>query len=116
MRPAVQELMTTLLERSRLHGAIDIDDLGDAVTPLGMSPAEIEELMDELERRGVIVRAPTDEPGENTKRLQVVLASARTLTSVLGRRPTIVEIAEHSKLDVIRVRHALAVGRIMGRG
>ena len=115
MRADVQVLMAGLLERSRRHGEIDIDDLGEAVTPLNMSPAEIDELMDEFERRGGVVRAPTVEPGENTERLKGVLAGARALTSVLGRRPNVIEIARHVGMSVRQVRDALAIGRIMGR-
>lgn len=113
MRADVILLIETLLERSLREGGVDIDDLGDAVTPLGLGPFEIEALMDAFEARGGVVHAPAG--GGNTERLKTVLASARTLTSVLGRRPSVTEIAAHAKMDVIHVRHALAVGRVMGR-
>jgi hypothetical protein len=115
MRPSVLELLERLVERSRREGGVDIDAIGDAVTPLGMSPAEIEELMNAFDARGGVVHAPSASPGENAQRLKIVLTSARALTSVLGRRPTVLEIAEHSGLEVLHVRHALAVGRVMGR-
>lgn len=113
MRPEVEALVAELVARSRSEQGLDIDQFSDQVAALSVITFEIEELMNAYEAGGGILHAPSG--GGNMKRLMTVLASARSLTSVLGRRPTVIEIAEHAKLDVIQVRHALAVGRVMGR-
>jgi hypothetical protein len=113
MRPALTTLLESLLERSRREGGIHIDDFGDAVTPHGVSPAEIEELIGAFEDRGGVLHAPSG--GGHAERLKVVLAAARELAPLLGRPATPQEIATHAKMDLALVRAALAVGRVMGR-
>lgn len=113
MRADLSRLLDVLLEQSRRDGGVDIDAIGDAITPLGVGPAEIEAWMDAFHERGGVVLSP--EGGGNAERLKIVLQSARALAQSLGRRPSVAEIAEHSGLSVVHVRHALAVGSVMGR-
>lgn len=113
MRKDLERLLTELLAQSARDGGVDIDAIGDAVTPLGVGPAEIEALMNAFEDRGGVVLSP--EGGGNAERLKLVLQSARALTQSLGRKPSVAEIAAHSGLSVVHVRHALAVGSVMGR-
>ncbi|MFO0673847.1 MAG: sigma-70 domain-containing protein [Polyangiaceae bacterium] len=113
MKPSLVALKEQLLRVSRAENGVDIDILGEALTALDVSSAEIEIFMAEFEDAGGRVLAP--EGGGNAERLKKVLASVRALTSVLGRRPSVAEIAEHAGLSVVHVRHALAVGSVMGR-
>lgn len=113
MKPSLVALCEQLLRESAEAGGVDIDVLGEAITALDVSAAEIETFMNAFEDAGGVVLAP--EGGGNAQRLKKVLASARALTSVLGRRPSVAEIASHSGLSVVHVRHALAVGQVMGR-
>jgi DNA-directed RNA polymerase specialized sigma subunit len=67
----------------------------------------------ELERRGRKIIAP--EGGGGEERLRQVVATARTLVSELGRKPSVAEIAARSGLSADEVRQALALARVIQR-
>jgi Sigma-70 region 3 len=107
------ELEALLSDLVRKGADIDIDDFAILVRPLDATSEELDELMSALEEKGISVRAP--EGGQGEKNLAIVLRAARDLQASLGRTPTASEIAEHTNIDVVLVRQALALGRIMGR-
>lgn len=105
--------MWELVARSKAEGFVDIDDFAEGLAPLALTIEAIEIAIDLFEARGGVLRAPAG--GGGPERLKTVLETARTLAQRLGRVPTVAEIAESSKMDVALVRHALALGRVMGR-
>jgi hypothetical protein len=113
MRDELRALLDAMLVRSGAEQGISIDELGDALVRANVTAAEVEDWMVRYEDSGGVILAPSG--GGGAARLKTVLASARALGAELGRTPTVAEIAAHSKLDVVRVRWALALGRTMGR-
>lgn len=113
MREDLKKLVDTLLARSRAENGIHIDAFGDAVTPMNVGPAEIEQIIDLYESRGGVIIAPTGQGGP--ERLKKVLDAARALRAESGRAATPQQIAEHTGLTLDEVRGALELGRVMGR-
>jgi len=92
---------------------VSLDQLGDALGTMAVTPAEIEAIVSELEARGRRVgeaRAPSP-----TATLQRVLRAARELGDELGRRPTPAEVRERAGVSDEAMQHALALARVMQR-
>ena len=95
------------------RGVLTLDAIGDAIGTSAVSQDEIEALLSALESRGLQITAPP--PGAAEKHLRVVVATARTLSTELGRRPSIDEIAARASLTHVEVHRALYLVRIMQR-
>jgi len=92
---------------------VSLDQLGDALGTMAVTPAELEAIVDELEARGRRVgEAASPSP---TATLQRVLRAARELGAELGRRPTPDEIRERAGISSEAMHHALALARVMQR-
>jgi hypothetical protein len=113
MRPELLEIVASLLARSRERGAVDLDELGDALGSLAVSHDEIDAMIARFEASGGVLGAPSG--GGGTGRLRVVLGAARELSRSLGRAPSPDEIAARTGMAPALVRQALALGRVMGR-
>ncbi len=113
MRQVVSEIIDALIAKSEASRTITLDAIGDAVGAKAISAEEIDAIFGALENAGRSVVGPSGGDGEDN--LRAVVAAARALNGTLGRKPTIGEIAEHAKLGVIEVRHALALLRVMQR-
>jgi hypothetical protein len=92
---------------------VPIDAVGDALADLPIDTAEIEELLEALERAGRRVIVPTGATG--VAALRKVIPQARALASAKGRKPTVEELAAATGLSQSEVRHALLLARVMGR-
>ena len=80
---------------------------------LSVSTDEVDAILTALEAAGRRIVGPEGARGADT--LRAVLPAARALAASLGRTPTIDEIATQLGVPADRVRHALALGRVMGR-
>jgi hypothetical protein len=114
MLPAkLTPVLERLLAESADSRAISLDAVGDAIGVLAVSTDDVDALLDALERGGRTVTGPTGARGaENLRR---VLPAARELARKNGRPPTVAELAAATGLGEDDVRHALALGRVMGR-
>ncbi len=98
----VRKLLTT-------HGAeITLDQIGEAIGTRLVTPPQIEQIIDTLEKKGRRVITPAG--GEGESHLKRVLAARRELG-----KSTIAEIAAHTGLTDAEVRHALELAKIMQR-
>lgn len=115
LRAELQQIVERLLQESQAAGAdqISLDQLGDAVGTLPVSTADVDLMIEALERAGRVVAAGDKPRGE--EHLHLVIRSIRELSASLGRRPTQQEIAEHTGLTQADVSHALQLTRIMQR-
>ena len=111
LRPELQRVVRALLDANA--DAITLDAIGDALGTLAVSTDEVEAILGELETAKRHIVGP--EGGRGAETLKRVIPAARALASSLGRKPTIDEIASHLALPADSVRHAIALGRVMGR-
>ena len=111
LRPALQEVVDGLL----VHHAqeVTLDEIGEALGTLAVTTDEVDAVLSALENAGRAIVGPEGARGAET--LRAVLPAVRALAVSLGRKPTLDEIAARVGLPVERVRHALALGRVMGR-
>jgi Sigma-70 region 3 len=116
LRPELARVLDALLAASPLgdgDGAITLDAIGDALGVLAVSQDEIDELMHALERAGRRVVGPEGRNNEAT--LGVVLDVARVVRAETGKAPTPAQIAARTGLPEERVRHALALARVIAK-
>ena len=78
-----------------------------------VSTDDVDALLTALEEAGREVAGP--EGARGVKNLQRVIPAARALAVSLGRPPTLAELAAQTGLSEEDVRHALALGRVLGR-
>jgi hypothetical protein len=112
MRRAIRDVLDDLLARSAPGGEITLDAIGDALGTVAASHDEIDGLIAGLEAEGRVVGSKPGGDGEAT--LREVLAAARTIKDE-GGQPTPRGIADRTGLPLDRVRHALALARVMTR-
>ena len=106
----VQAIIASLLAEST--DVVSLDRLADTIGAEAVTMIDIEAIFQALEAAGRSVEAETkDPPGA----LAQVLATVRSFSAVSGRRPTIAEIAQHSKLSLGEVRFALLYARVLVR-
>lgn len=94
-------------------GRVSLDDLAERLGARVVSYEEIDAVIGELERRGLVV-GDEGVPAASTS-LPEVLTSARRLRGELGRTPTVAEIAHASGLPTDAIRRALWAAAILGR-
>jgi hypothetical protein len=109
----LEPVLAALLTASEGSREVTLDAIGDAVGVLAVSFEDIGALLASLERAGRRVVGP--EGARGAANLARVLPAARALAASLGRRPSLAELATHTGLGEEDVRHALALGRVMGR-
>jgi len=115
-RPDVKRALDALLEATRDGEPIELDRVADALAEVTVGSAEVEAVLDALERAGRVVVAPTGGAGAGGEsHLAGVVAAARTLRAELGRPPTRAEVAARSGLTATQVDTALLLVRIMQR-
>jgi sigma-70-like protein len=102
-----------LLAKSAASRKITLDEVGEAIGVVPVSTDDVDALLGALERAGREVIGPQGARGVTN--LQRVIPAARILAGSLGRPATLAEIATHTGLSEEDVRHALALGRVMGR-
>jgi hypothetical protein len=111
LRPELDEVVRALLAR---HAeSVTLDAIGEAIGARAVSTEDVEAILTALETAGRAVVGPEGARGAET--LRRVVPAARELAQSLGRKPTIEEIAAHIGLSAEQVRHALALGSVMGR-
>lgn len=93
-------------------GAIALDAVAEAIGAAALTPQDIEAVFDALEAAGRRVESETRDP---PAALAKVLAAVRSFSAVSGRRPTLPEIAVHSRLSLGEVRFALLYARVLVR-
>jgi hypothetical protein len=113
LREALRTLLGAMLDRSRAEGSVTLDALGDALFEVSASVEEIDDFLGRFEGSGGVIDAPSG--GGTSERLRVVLVEVRAFYTKEGRRPTLAELAERTGLPEEQIRHALALGRVMGR-
>ncbi|MGK4003129.1 sigma-70 domain-containing protein [Sorangium sp. So ce1036] len=112
MRPVIDDIFQELLTRHQPTGRVDLNDIAEVVGRRPVSYEDVEHLIDRLEAAGLRVAEPLE--SGDVEVLRAVLVSARRLTSELGRRPTVGEIALASGHAPHTVRRALEqAGRAM---
>jgi hypothetical protein len=111
LRPVLDSVVRDLLTREPRE--VTLDQIGEALGTLAVTTDEIDAILSALEAAGRSIVGP--EGGRGAETLRVVLPAARALAATLGRRPTIDEIAAHVGVPAERVRHAIALGQVMGR-
>ncbi len=92
---------------------VSLDAMGEAIGLVPVSTDDVDTLMTALEKAGRRVVGP--EGARGVGNLRRVIPAARTLAATLGRKPTLAEIAAEAGIGEDDVRHALALGRVMGR-
>ena len=113
MGPELTHVLDELLARSKDSGALSLDDIGDALGVMAVSQDEIDALVSSLESAGRHVTGPSGGGGERI--LYRVLEVARAVRAATGRAPGAQEIAENIGVPAQRVRHALALARVMAK-
>ena len=111
--PKLAEAMALLLTQSAASMSVSLDSMGEAIGVVPVSADDVEALMAALESAGRTVVGP--EGARGVGNLQRVIPAARALGVRLGRKPTLAELATETGLGEDDVRHALALGRVMGR-
>ena len=106
-------ILAKLLAASEGSREVTLDEVGEAIGVAAVSFEDVEALLGALEGAGRRVRGP--EGARGVGNLRRVLPEARALATSLGRRPTLAELAARTGLSEDDVRHALALGRVMGR-
>lgn len=113
LRPELARVVDAICAGRDTAVPVPLDDVGEALGALAVTPDEIGLVLDAVESRGYAVEAP--EGGGLELQLRGVVAAAATLKASLGRRPTLAEVADRAGLDERAVRHALALLRVMQR-
>lgn len=110
----LRELLDSVVARFSERAALSLDELAEALEDPRVSYADVEAVIDALERAGVDVGEASDAdlPGD----LRQVMKAARALDGELGRRPTIDEIAARAALGRGVVHRALLYGRTISLG
>jgi hypothetical protein len=113
LRPDLAPVLARLLADSERTGRLTLDELGDAIGVIAVSIDDVDALLSALEAEGRTVVGPEGARGVGS--LLKVLPAVRALAARLGRRPTLAELIAETGLSEADVRHALALGRVMGR-
>lgn len=113
MKPELQAVLDALLAASDDTREVSLDSLGEALGTHAVSTDDVDEIMRALESSGRRVIGPEGGGGEDD--LRIVVTTARTLVTELGRKPSVPEIAARSGLSEEDVRHALALAQVMQR-
>jgi hypothetical protein len=113
LRPELARIVLALVEASAASGEVTLDEIGDALGVLAVSQEEIEAVLQAIEAAGRRVMGPEGGNGEAT--LGVVLDVARGLRLETGKAPTATQIAAKAGLPVEKVRHALALARVIAK-
>lgn len=112
MRALVSKVIEELVTRYGTTTRIDLNDIAEVIGDRAVTYEEVDHIITDLEARGCRVG------GEPTVRemelLREVLVAARELHATLGRRPTVVEIADSVKHPTFVVRRAVENGGAMG--
>jgi hypothetical protein len=111
--PRLGPVLADLLAKSEADKSVSLDAIGEALGTMAVSYDEVEALIVAIEKAGWRVVGP--EGARGTGNLRRVLPAARALAAKLGRKPTLAELAAETGLREDDVRHALALGRVMGR-
>jgi hypothetical protein len=111
--PKLVAIAEKLLADSAASNTVTLDAMGDAIGLVPVSTEDVDALMTALEAAGRRVVGP--EGARGVGNLQRVIPAARALTAALGRAPTVAELAAETGIGSDDVRHALALGRVMGR-
>ncbi len=113
--PKLEVVARRLLAAAERSGSneISLDAIGDAIGVIPVSTEDVDALMTLLEAAGARVTGPEGQRG--VANLQRVIPAARALATRLGRAATLAELASETGLGEDDVRHALALGRVMGR-
>lgn len=113
LRAELEGVAERLLAASEDARVVSLDAIGEAIGVLAVSTDEVDRLISVLEERGRSVVGPEGGGGEG--RLREVVLAARAMTSELGRRPSVAELAARTRLSEEQVRHALALAQVMQR-
>lgn len=113
LRPELARIVEALVAAAPPGEGVALDAIGDALGVLAVSQDEIDAMLDAIEAAGRRVMGPEGGNGEAT--LGVVLDVARALRLETGKAPTAPQIAAKAGLPVERVRHALALARVMSK-
>jgi len=111
--PSLVSVAARLIAESEDSKQVTLDAIGDAIGVIAVSTDDVDTLLTWLERAGRKVVGP--EGARGVGNLQRMMPAARTLATRLGRAPTLAELAAETGLAEEDVRHALALGRVMGR-
>lgn len=106
----LRDVFDRLLRGGPRH--LSLDEIGEAIGTLAVSAGDIEELLDQLTRAGLVIDEPEISPKAE---LRAVLDAARTLRAQLGRAPKTTEIAVQLGRSESAVRAALLFGSLLGR-
>ncbi len=109
-QPITAAIIEQLLAGSA--GPISLDAVAKAIGAAAVTLQDIEAVFDALEAAGRRVESEARDP---PAALAKVLAAVRSFSAVSGRRPTLPEIAEHSRLSLGEVRFALLYARVLVR-
>lgn len=113
LRPELALVLEALVLASEDAREVSLDAVGEALGARAVSADEIELLFVALEARGRKIVGP--EGGGGEERLRRVVLAARELQATNGRRATVPEIAAHTGMSELEVRHALALAKVMQR-
>ena len=116
LRPELVRVVDALLTAAPLgdgEATVTLDAIGEAIGVLAVSQDEIDEIMHALEGAGRSGVGP--EGANNEATLGRVLDVARVLRAESGKAPTPAQIAARSGLPEERVRHALALARVIAK-
>ncbi len=113
LRAELESVVGALLVASERSREVTLDAIGEAIGVRAVSHDDVDAVLTALESRGRRVIAP--EGGGGEEKLRTVVVTARDLTTELGRRPTIAEIAAKSGLAESEVRQALFLARVIQR-
>jgi hypothetical protein len=113
LRGELEDVVAALLLGSERSREVTLDAIGEAIGLRAVSHEDVDGILHALEARGRRILAP--EGGGGEERLRTVVVTARALSSELGRRPAIAEIAARSGLAEGEVRQALFLARVIQR-
>jgi hypothetical protein len=111
--PKLAPVLARLLADSESSRRVTLDEVGEAVGVVAVSTDDVDALLAALEAAGRETVGP--EGARGVENLRRVLPAARGLAASLGRPPTLGELVRQTGLSEDEVRHALALGRVMGR-
>jgi hypothetical protein len=111
--PKLAPVLEALKASSATSMTVSLDAMGEAIGLVPVSTDDVDALMKALEDAGRRIVGP--EGARGVGNLRRVIPAARALTAKLGRKPTLTELAAETGIGEEDVRHALALGRVMGR-